>query len=126
MPSDRTHLLIPIHVDALVVGKDDKGSNTPVLKNGTVSAAPDYSSLEEEYLVGPELRQPREKVKPSSRERCTPSFPSPSSRGARRLKQDTCVSENTQPVVSAALLQKRNLPPDENLARLQRSGGRGR
>ncbi len=64
MPSDRTHLLIPIHVDALVVGKDDKGSNTPVLKNGTVSAAPDYSSLEEEYLVGPELRQPREKVKP--------------------------------------------------------------
>src|SRR5689334_24557683 len=39
MDGDRTHLLIPIHVDALVVGENDRDSDS-FLRNGTVSAAP--------------------------------------------------------------------------------------
>ena len=56
MSGDRTHLLIPIHVDALVVGDDD--SDISPLKNGIVSAAPNYSKLRDFYLTGPELRRP--------------------------------------------------------------------
>jgi hypothetical protein len=65
MSVDRTHLLIPIHVDALVVGKDDRKSDIPLLKNGTVNAAPDYSKLKGFYRTGPELRRPREQMKPA-------------------------------------------------------------
>jgi hypothetical protein len=56
MSGDRTHLLIPIHVDALVVGTNDRFP----LKDGTVSAAPDYSRLKDFFLSGPELRRPLE------------------------------------------------------------------
>ena len=63
MNGDRTHLLIPIHVDALVVGEDDRDSDS-FLRNGTVSAAPDYSKLQDFYLIGPELRRPREILDP--------------------------------------------------------------
>jgi hypothetical protein len=64
MNGDRTHLLIPIHVDALVLGENDRDSDS-FLKNGTVSAAPDYSKLRDFYLLGPELRRPREILDPA-------------------------------------------------------------
>lgn len=57
MNGDRTHLLIPIHVDALVVGENDSKSETSPLKNGTVSAAPNYSLLKESYRIGADLRE---------------------------------------------------------------------
>jgi len=63
MNGDRTHLLIPIHVDALVVSGNDRNSKSSPLKNLTVSAAPNYSLLEKGYKVGPDLRQPLDERK---------------------------------------------------------------
>jgi len=54
---DRKHLLIPIHVDALVVGGDEDDSQSSPLKNGTVSAALNYSRLKDFNLIGSELRE---------------------------------------------------------------------
>jgi hypothetical protein len=65
MSIDRSHLLIPIHVDALVVGEDDLDSDRFPLKNGTVNAAPDYSRLKDYYLSGPDLRRPRQPLNPA-------------------------------------------------------------
>jgi hypothetical protein len=64
MNGNRTHLLIPIHVDALVVGENDSDSDSSPLKNGTVSAAPDYAKLKDFYLAGPHLRRPQENLDP--------------------------------------------------------------
>ena len=60
MNGDRTHLLIPIHVDALVVGKSN--SATSPLNPFTVSAAPNYSLLKNRYQsqIGADLRKPKE------------------------------------------------------------------
>jgi hypothetical protein len=58
MNGDRTHLLIPIHVDALVVGESDRDSVSSPLKNGTVSAAPNYSLLKKSHRIGADLREP--------------------------------------------------------------------
>jgi hypothetical protein len=44
-----THLLVPIHIDALVVGKDPKHFRWANL-------APDYSKLERNFFVGADLR----------------------------------------------------------------------
>jgi len=60
---DRTHLLIPIHVDALVGGENDLDSRG-LAKNGIVSAAPSYAKLKDFYLTGPELRRPQETLDP--------------------------------------------------------------
>lgn len=57
MNGDRTHLLIPIHVDALVVGGNERNSKSSPLKNLTVSAALNYSLLETGFKVGADLRQ---------------------------------------------------------------------
>jgi hypothetical protein len=57
MNGDRTHLLIPIHVDALVVGGNERNSKSSPLKNGTVSAAPNYSLLKKSYRIGADLRE---------------------------------------------------------------------
>jgi len=65
MNGDRTHLLIPIHVDVLVVGENDLNSDTFPLKNGTVNAAPNYSNLKNFYLTGPELRRPLDPLDPA-------------------------------------------------------------
>ncbi len=64
MNGDRTHLLIPIHVDALVVGKSN--SATSPLNPFTVSAAPNYSLLKNRYQsqIGADLRKPKEAAKP--------------------------------------------------------------
>jgi hypothetical protein len=61
---DRTHLLIPIHVDALMVGGNESHSAHSPLKKGTVSAAPNYSLLKDRYLIGADLRQPLEPLDP--------------------------------------------------------------
>jgi hypothetical protein len=63
MNGDRRHLLIPIHVDALVVSGNERKSTTSPMKNLTVSAALNYSVLEQRYVVGPDLRQPLEERK---------------------------------------------------------------
>ena len=63
MNGDRTHLLIPIHVDALVVGENDRYSDG-IAKNGIVSAARKYSILKDFYLTGPDLRRHQESVDP--------------------------------------------------------------
>lgn len=64
MNGDRTHLLIPIHVDALVVGENDRDSENSPLKNGTVSAALNYSKLRDFYLIGADLRRPIDELDP--------------------------------------------------------------
>jgi uncharacterized protein YukE len=64
MNVDPKHLLIPIHIDALVIGEDDLAGHTFPLKNGIVSAAPDYASLKSFYPSGADLRQPRKQMDP--------------------------------------------------------------
>jgi len=64
---ERKHLLIPIHVDALVVGGDGSNSEESPLKGGTVSAAPNYSRLDGTYTFGIHLRQPTVPLKPEGK-----------------------------------------------------------
>ena len=47
--SDSTHLLVPIHIDALLVGKKPKYFSWANL-------APDYSKLESDFFIGVDLR----------------------------------------------------------------------
>jgi len=58
MSAERTHLLIPIHVDALVVSGGKADAAWAPFKHGTVSVAPDLWWLKTHYKTGADLRNP--------------------------------------------------------------------
>jgi len=55
MNSERKHLLIPIHIDALAAPKGGAGFKK-------VNAAPQYSKLEKDFFIAADLRRPLEEL----------------------------------------------------------------
>jgi len=76
-PNSSSRLLVPIHIDALLVGKKPKHFSWANL-------APDYTKLKRDYFIGADLRSLFGAGKPRLGKGAPSSFPAPGCPDARQ------------------------------------------